>query len=207
MESVAEAYLMNFSGLQKQQRWELAATLLGELWLEGDLISRLPQSLSGGERKRASLARALAALGWGLTWRAPELRPSGLLFLDEPLSSLDPVVQGQSLKTLLAAQKDLDLSLFVITHDLAMARALADRVLVMYGGEIVEVLGEKGEEFRHPFSLQLLSSWDKVPEPLQDGACGCVFISCCHHKERSARCDKQEPLLGNFKSQVACWAV
>lgn len=205
--SVAEAYTMNYKGLSQNEALGLGTTLLAELWLEGELILRRPQSLSGGERKRASLARALAAVGWGTAFKDGQKPDPGILFLDEPLSGLDPVVQGQCLKILLKAKQQLSLSLFLITHDLAMARALSDRIFVMYGGEIVEVIGAPGDPLRHPFSLQLLNPWSKAPEPNNDNALGCVFAACCDHDSRGASCTSQSAPGGFLKSDVACWAV
>ncbi|MDF1664675.1 MAG: ATP-binding cassette domain-containing protein [Planctomycetota bacterium] len=207
LESVAEAYTMNYAGLSQGEALGLGTTLLAELWLEGELILRRPQSLSGGERKRASLARALAAVGWGTELKTGQKRQPGLLFLDEPLSGLDPVVQGQCLKVLLKSKRQLSLSLFLITHDLAMAKALADRIFVMYGGEIVEVIGAQGDPLRHPFSLQLLNPWSKAPEPNNDAALGCVFSPCCDHDSRGSSCTRQLAPGGFLKSDVACWAV
>lgn len=207
LDSVAEAYTMNYAGLTKATARSLATTLLAELWLEGELILRHPHSFSGGERKRASLARALAAVGWGTKLKGDKARELGLLYLDEPLSGLDPVVQGQCLKVLLKARRDLSLSLFLITHDLGMARALADRIFVMYGGDIVEVIGSPGDPLRHPFSLQLLNPWKKAPEPSNEAALGCVFAACCDHDSRGSRCTKQSAPGGFLKSEVACWAV
>jgi peptide/nickel transport system ATP-binding protein len=208
LESVAEVYTMNFSGMTAEMSLKLGATLLQALWLEGELTLRRPQSLSGGERKRAVLARALAALGWGVRRSDLVQVQPGVLFLDEPLSGLDPVVQGQCLRVLLEAKTDLNVSLFLITHDLGMAQALADRVMVMYGGEIVEKLVlEEGKRFSHPFSLQLLSPWAIAPRALKDMGPGCVFFSCCDHDSRGARCRRQQALVNDDKSQAACWVV
>lgn len=90
-----------------------------------DFIDRLPHELSGGQRQRVAIARALAV--------EPEL-----LVADEPTSMLDVSIRMSVLQLLLALKRDRRLAILLITHDLASARLLADRVLVLYRGEIVE---------------------------------------------------------------------
>ena len=100
------------------------AELLALVELDGDLAARMPDALSGGRRQRVGVARALAA--------APHL-----LLMDEPFGALDPVTRDALGERVRALHDDLDLTTIMVTHDMAEALLLADRVLVMDAGRIV----------------------------------------------------------------------
>lgn len=202
LDSVAEAYQLNWRGVSTEVARGLAAELLGELWLETELIRRPPARLSGGERKRAGLARALAALGRGLRPETPTRPP--ILVLDEPLSGLDPVVQGQTLQVLLAARATLGLSLVLISHDLPMALALSDTVAVVYGGRIVE-LAATGSELRHPFSRRLLDPWraPEIPVRPAPASAPCVYFASCDRPDKGPDC-RALPAVQPEGVRVAC---
>jgi len=113
-------------------------------------IDRFPGELSGGQKQRVCIARALAA--------EPEF-----IICDEVTSALDQIVAEEILKLLDRLQRELNLAYMFITHDLATVKAIADEVVVMYQGEIVEQ-GEKDAMFtppHHEYTDLLLSS---VPE-------------------------------------------
>ncbi|RLC96106.1 MAG: ABC transporter ATP-binding protein [Chloroflexi bacterium] len=111
----------------REERDQRAKRTLEEVELpaSGGFLERYPHQLSGGEMQRVAIARALV------------LNPS-LLIADEPTSFLDPGVQAKILKLLLNLQERRGLSMLFITHDLALARKVSDRMAVMLGGEIIE---------------------------------------------------------------------
>ncbi|MGI6663078.1 MAG: ATP-binding cassette domain-containing protein [Bacillota bacterium] len=124
---------------------------LMEVGLLPEFASRFPHEFSGGQRQRIGVARALIM--------EPEF-----IIADEPISSLDVSIRAQVLNLLSALQKEKGLTYMFISHDLSVVRFIADRVAVIYKGEIVE-LAETEELFRnplHPYTRALLSA---IPTP------------------------------------------
>ncbi len=141
-------FYLGLTGQEKRRRVE---ELLEQIELDpGEYFNRLPGELSGGQKQRVGIARALAA----------EPR---FIICDEVTSALDQLVAEGILKLLARLQDELGLAYMFITHDLATVRAIADEVVVMKEGRVVEA-GGKDEMFRpphHPYTDLLLSS---VPE-------------------------------------------
>jgi oligopeptide/dipeptide ABC transporter ATP-binding protein len=129
------------------------AAALDAVELEPELLQRYPHELSGGQAQRVSLARAL-------------ISEPRLIIADEPVSSLDTRVRAQILRLIRRLRDTEGLSFLFITHDLSVARQLADRLAVMYLGVIVE-RGPAGHVFRqpsHPYTRALLGAVP-VPDP------------------------------------------
>jgi len=139
-----------YLGLKGQERDRKVVELLEQIELSEDLIDRLPGELSGGQKQRICIARALSV--------NPEL-----IICDEVTSALDQIVAEEILKLLLRLQKELKVSYLYITHDLATVRAIADEIVVMYQGRVVQQ-GLKTEVLSppHPPYTELLLS--SVPE-------------------------------------------
>jgi len=127
--------------------------LLEMVQLPRAYMNRFPHELSGGQRQRASLARALV------------LKPS-LLIADEPTSALDVSVQAKVLELFKKLQAEIGFACLFITHDLAVVDMLADRIMVMHKGEIVEH-GDADQVMnnpQNPYTQKLLASLP-VPDP------------------------------------------
>ena len=125
-------------GLKKREAWVCAVELLARVGMkEPELVMKsYPHTLSGGMRQRAIIAMALAC------------NPK-LLIADEPTTALDVSVQAQIMELLKRLQKESRMAVLLITHDMGVVSHMADRVLVMYAGQIVEE-AEAEELFRHP---------------------------------------------------------
>jgi oligopeptide/dipeptide ABC transporter ATP-binding protein len=183
------------------------AELLEVVGLPGGAAGRYPHEFSGGQRQRIAIARTLAA------------NPS-VLVLDEPLASLDASAQAQIANLLVDLARSLDLSLLLISHDLAIVRHVADVVSVMYLGVMVETAPTEPlwEVPLHPYTEALI---DAIPHP--DGAgflpealpgevpdparppSGCRFHPRCPYAFE--RCPRDEPELLTIaaRRRAACW--
>jgi len=149
-ELVGEPLLIHREG-DRAYREELVRELLELVGLERHQLQRYPHSFSGGQRQRIGIARALA------------LRPE-LLICDEPVSALDVSIQAQILNLLKDLQQQLGLTYLLVSHNLAVVHYIADRIMVMCAGRVVE-LAPCETLFRaalHPYTRALLAA---VPEP------------------------------------------
>ena len=165
------------------------AAMLDRVGLPRSALDRLPHEFSGGQRQRLGIARALV------------LRPA-LLVCDEPVSALDLSIQAGILNLLVELKREFGLAYLFISHDLGVVRYMADRVLVMYLGRIVESAGHAAlfGQARQPYTQALLAS---VPggtgraTPLRgeimDPGSGCRFRTRCPRAE--ARCAVDDPAL------------
>ena len=188
---------------------EKVVDLLEQVGLKPEQINRYPHQFSGGQRQRIGIARALA------------LSPK-FLILDEPTSALDVSVQAQVLNLIKKLQSAKNLTYLFITHDLNVVRHIADRVMVMYLGKLVEegLVNNIFERPLHPYTQALLSSNPKidpnlrgertllegdVPSPA-DPPPGCSFHTRCPIAE--GQCRKIEPELRQVSDRkVSCHLV
>lgn len=154
-QNVAEPLLVHHKYKSVQDAREYVGDLLEMVQLPRVYMNRFPHELSGGQRQRASLARALA------------LKPS-LLIADEPTSALDVSVQAKVLELFKRLQDEIGFACLFITHDLAVVDMLADEVMVMHKGHIVEH-GDAHEIIRdpkHPYTQKLMASLP-IPDPIE----------------------------------------
>ena len=157
-DAIAEGMETFGIGADDQERTERVAALLERVQLDPRQMSRYPHEFSGGQRQRICIARALAV--------EPQL-----IVCDEATSALDVSIQAQILNLLRRLQDELGLTYLFITHDLGVVRYLADRVAVMYLGQIVEE-GETERLFsapQHPYTRALLEAVPSV-DPQRRGA-------------------------------------
>lgn len=177
-----------------KERAERLAFLLQTVGLSPEHGRRYPHEFSGGQRQRIGIARALA------------LDPT-VIIGDEPVSALDVSIQAQIINLLMDLKKDFDLSLVVISHDLAVVEYLCDRILVMYLGKIIEeaLYADLYNSPKHPYTQALLSAAPitdplaakrrillegDVPSPI-DPPSGCRFHTRCPQKMEI--CSREEP--------------
>jgi peptide/nickel transport system ATP-binding protein len=178
---------------------------LDEVDLPERVARQYPFELSGGMRQRVALAASLAS--------NPQI-----LIGDEPTTALDVTTQREMLDLLARIQRERDMALLLITHDLGLARERADKILVMYAGRLVES-GEGADVIahaQHPYTAGLRDSdpplehrlvelpaiAGSVPRPWEV-AVGCVFAPRCDRADD--RCRAAAPELVGTTSQVACW--
>jgi oligopeptide/dipeptide ABC transporter ATP-binding protein len=162
-----------------------------------------PHQMSGGQRQRAMIAMAMAC--------SPEI-----LIADEPTTALDVTVQAQILDLLIELVDERQAALLLITHDLAVVANVCHRVLVLYGGRIVEE-GAVDDVFsapRHPYTRALLDAIppldDEVPERKLRAIAGSVpglgqFPPGCPFRNRCSRADATCEVMPPLESGVACW--
>ena len=207
--AILEEPLTINTGLHRAERRERALAMMERVGLRPEHAGRYPHMFSGGQRQRVAIARALM------------LDPR-LVVADEPVSALDVSVQAQVLNLMMDLQEQTGVAYLFISHNLAVVEHIADRVLVMYLGRVVES-GEKRMIFaapRHPYTRALLASTPRVdagtralqsplrgelPSPLAPPP-GCAFHRRCPHA--IDRCAAEAPMLTEHEGQlVACHRV
>jgi oligopeptide transport system ATP-binding protein len=186
----------------KSEALRLAVELVQSVGLQADCCERFPHQLSGGQLQRVAIARAIG------------IRPK-LIVADEAVSKLDVSVRAQVLNLIRRLNRENGVSFMFITHDLAVARFLSNRVAVMYRGRIVE-LGDTDRIFsnpQHPYTRSLLNARKQAiategqgaPDDRVDAGNGCNFACAC--PRRQSRCLEHPPVLAPLTTDhsVACF--
>ena len=198
-------------GLGRRAARRRAAALLERVGIPAaeSRLGDFPHQFSGGMRQRVMIAMALAC--------EPKV-----LIADEPTTALDATVQAQILDLLLRLRRERGMAIIWITHDLGVVAGLADRVMVMYGGQAVECANVRSlyERPRHPYTRSLLRALPKAdggsrgerlasipgqPPTLVRPPDSCPFAPRCPHA--FARCQEENPPLVPVAEshEVACW--
>lgn len=205
-EIIAKPLFVHGIGSNQEQHQQVRK-MMELVGLPSRVFNSYPDQLSGGQRQRAAIGRALI------------LNPE-VVICDEPTSALDVSVQAQILNLLLDLRDELDLTYLFVTHNLSVVQHMADRVAVMYLGEIVEC-GERDQVMsdpKHPYTHALMNSalsispGESVPDPGLSGdfpnpmnrPSGCPFHPRCPLADQ--QCREQAPgpeLIDN--TLVQCW--
>ncbi len=193
-------------GLSSEEAVKIAEEALRSVGLAKDVLMRYPFELSGGMKQRVVIAMAIM------------MRPR-LVILDEPTSALDVITQANIMNLLKELKAKFDLSYVLITHDIALASEIADKIGVMYAGKLVEVA--PADVFfrkpKHPYSQKLLAAMPTLREEktieyipgdvpsLINPPAGCRFHPRCPYAIKG-KCDREEPQTKQIDgNEVACW--
>ena len=200
--------LRNFNLISPGEVTAKARELLEMVELPGDYADRYARDMSGGQRQRVGIARALA------------LEPD-LLICDEVTSALDVSVQKRIVDLLLKLQREKNITMAMVCHDLALVRAVAHRTAIMYLGNVLEIVPGRQlgiGEICHPYTRALRDSLFSVdmdfskpiesieseaPSPL-DVPAGCPFRNRCEHCSDICAAEKPKLRLLEKDHQVAC---
>jgi peptide/nickel transport system ATP-binding protein len=202
-DQVCEPFLKH-AGATKKEALAQARKMFQHVGVPEEFLQRYAFELSGGMRQRAAIAMALVT--------SPDL-----IILDEPTSALDVLTQANIFNVLKSLKRDLEMSYILITHDIATSSELADKVAVMYAGQIVEVSDATRffVEALHPYARKLMDSVPRLrsdrepdfitgqPPSLLDLPIGCRFKDRC--PSRFAACENDPPVVNIDGRQVKCW--
>ncbi|MFO7585017.1 MAG: ABC transporter ATP-binding protein [Anaerolineales bacterium] len=202
-EQVAEPMMVHH-GVKKDEALAQAKKMFQHVGVPVDFLTRYAFELSGGMRQRVAIAMSLVT--------APSL-----IVLDEPTSALDVLTQANIFNVLKRIKKELEISFILITHDIATSSELADRVAVMYAGQIIESSDARRFFDRplHPYSQLLMDSVPRLrggkepifitgqPPSLLNPPTGCRFADRC--PQRFEKCDQEPPVFEKEGRWVKCW--
>jgi len=191
--------------VSEEEALDRAGKLLDLVGVGKEKLDRYPHELSGGMKQRSMIAMALAC--------NPDL-----IIADEPTTALDVIIQAQVLKVIKALQKQLNLSMILITHDLSVIAEVCDKVAIMYAGKVMEY-GDVTSVFKkplHPYTQKLLYSFPSIlgekielasihgfPPDLLNPPPGCRFHPRCPYAMEICR-KKEPPIISKQGVTVAC---
>lgn len=203
-DQVAEPLLVH-DGMSRQNAWARARQVVQLVGVPVDFLQRYAFELSGGMRQRVVIAMSLVT--------NPDL-----IILDEPTSALDVLTQANIMNTLKRIKQEFQKSFFLITHDIATSSEVADRVAIMYAGQLVE-LSDAVQFYPdplHPYSRKLMASVPRLreekrlefiagrPPSLINPPTGCRFAPRCPAK--FSQCDQEPPMITVPGGRlVKCW--
>lgn len=202
-DQVAEPMVVHH-GFKKADALNQAREMFKRVGVPVDFAERYAFELSGGMRQRVAIAMSLVTV--------PEL-----IILDEPTSALDLLTQANIMNLLKRIKQEMATSFVLITHDIATSSELADRVVVMYAGQIVEV-SDARRFFAgplHPYSAKLMASVPRLRETIEpdyitgqppsliNPPTGCRFADRC--PMRFEKCDQDPPTFEKEGRLVKCW--
>jgi peptide/nickel transport system ATP-binding protein len=181
-------------GLSREEAQSRSYELLAAVGIPERLRNAYPHQLSGGQKQRVSIAMAIA------------LNPS-IVVADEPTTALDVIVQKQIMDLMNEIRAKHNVSIMLITHDIALALERADKILVMYGGEMMEYASKDDlmREMHHPYTRALFASLPRIsskelprflkgyPPDLRNPPKGCVFNPRCEYA--TDKCRVEKPVL------------
>ena len=208
-EIIAEPLKTHYPKTSKADIKARVEDVMNKVGLLENLINRYPHEFSGGQCQRIGIARALI------------LKPK-LIICDEPVSALDVSIQAQVINLLMDLQKEMDLTLIFIAHDLSIVKHISTKIMVLYMGNMVELA--RSEDIynhpRHPYTQALISAVPipdpkieknkdliliegDLPSPINPPS-GCVFRTRC--KKSQDICSQEKPELKEATSshEVAC---
>ena len=208
-EIIAEPLKTHYPKTSKADIKARVEDVMNKVGLLENLINRYPHEFSGGQCQRIGIARALI------------LKPK-LIICDEPVSALDVSIQAQVINLLMDLQKEMELTLIFIAHDLSIVKHISTKIMVLYMGNMVELA--KSEDIynhpRHPYTQALISAVPipdpkieknkdliliegDLPSPINPPS-GCVFRTRC--KKAQDICSQEKPELKEAASshEVAC---
>ena len=197
--------LMVHAGASREEAFRAAREVMRRVGLSDDVFNRYPHELSGGMKQRIVIATALI------------MNPK-LVILDEPTSALDVSIQAQIMNMLKRLKRELGLSMIFITHDIALASDISDRIAVMYAGEVVEV-GSAEQVLlspRHPYTQKLIAATPRLrgpkpdfvpgqPPDLTSPPSGCRFHPRCAYVMEKCRSSEPPSIAIEDGWSVKCW--